>query len=344
LWEEPARLVAHLAWYDRPLTDIVLGSTSVGPVELQAAYVREGRRTGATSLDADDSWWRPSKFAGLVDPFHDAMDPKAWREFDVSARNPYFLADRNYKFDPRVEPRGSMKGVPAAGALTMIGMLGSYPRERVRAARMLETFACENFVPPPADATFNPYNGDPAASGPCQTCHTRIDPAAIHFKRWSKLGNDIDLDNGRYMLLGVGNWTFDDAWTKGQWPYSGDPFLHWIQWFKPGSKMTPVSMADAQANPETRFIDYLPPDQTLLGQASDGTVGPLGFAKMVVASGAFDRCAVIRLHDRFGGRALDRTQEAGYIDTLVGKFVAGGRKVRPFLKELVKSDVFRRGL
>src|SRR6185503_16700460 len=52
LWEEPARLVAHVAWYDRPLTDLVLGDYSVGPVEVQAAYVRAGRRTGALSLDA----------------------------------------------------------------------------------------------------------------------------------------------------------------------------------------------------------------------------------------------------------------------------------------------------
>src|SRR5262249_41612467 len=164
---------------------------SVGPVELQVAYVAAGRRTGAVQLDKDDSWWRPEKFEGPVDPGHDAKDPWAWREFQVSKRHPYLLADRDYKFDPRREPRGSMKGIPAAGVLTMIGMLGAYPRERVRAARMLEAFACESFIPPPADQTFNPYVSDPAAEGPCQVCHTRIDPAAIHFKRWTRLGINI---------------------------------------------------------------------------------------------------------------------------------------------------------
>ncbi|MFT3774969.1 MAG: hypothetical protein QM820_57205 [Minicystis sp.] len=344
LWEEPARLVAHLAWYDRPLTDIILGDYSVGPRELQAAYVRAGRRTGAVELDQDESWWRPEAWTTPVDPDHDAKDPAAWREFTVSKRNPHLLSDRDYKFDPRKEPRGSMKGVPAAGALTMIGMLGAYPRERVRAARMLEMFACEAFAPPPATATFNKYENDPATQGPCQTCHTRIDPAAIHFKRFAKIGADIDLDHGAYMLLGVGQWTFDDVWTKGDYPYGGDPFAHWNQWWKPERKLTPVSAADAEANPEVRFIDYLPPEQTLLGQTSDGTVGPLGFAKMVVASGAFDRCAVRRLHERFGGRTLDPASEAGYIEALAQKFVAGGRKVRPFLRELMKSETFRRGL
>ena len=124
-----------------------------------------------------------ASFDTPVDPGHDKLDAWAWREFQVPARNPYFLADRAYKFDPRVEPRGSMKGIPAAGILTMIGMLGAYPRERVRAARMLETFACESFIPPPADQTFNPYKDDPASAGPCQVCTRAIDPAAIHFKR-----------------------------------------------------------------------------------------------------------------------------------------------------------------
>jgi hypothetical protein len=344
LWEEPARLIAHVAWHDRPLSDILLGNYSVGPVEVQAAYVRAGRRGGATQLDTDDSWWKPQSFTGAVDPGHDSTDPWAWREFAISARNPYLLADRDYKFDPREEPRGSMKGVPSAGILTMIGMLATNLRERVRAARMLETFACESFIPPPATQEFNAYVSDPATEGPCQACHTRIDPAAIHFKRWSKQGANIDLDGGRFLMTGIGNGTFDDKWTTGVYPYNRDPYLHWVQWWKPETKMTPISKADAEKNPEARFIDFLPPDQTLLGQTSDGTVGPLGFGKMVVASGAFDRCAVTRLHERFGGRPLDPAQEPGYIDTLVEKFVKGGRKVRPFLKELTRTDVFRRGL
>jgi hypothetical protein len=343
LWDESARLIAHVAWYDRPLTDIVLGDYSVGPVEVQVAYVRAGRRTGASSLDEDDSWWRPQKFTGDVDPLHDAGDPWAWREFQVAKRNPYLLTERDYKFDPRVEPRGSMRGIPSAGVLTTIGMLNAYPRERIRAARMLEAFACESFIPPPADQTFNPYKTDPAREGPCQVCHSRIDPAAIHFKRSSKSGFTIH-GGGAYLLVGVGNWQFDDSWTTKAYPYNSDPFIHWVQWWKPESAMTPVSVQDADANAEARFIDYLPTDQTLLGQTSDGTVGPLGFAKMIVASGAFDRCAVARLHERFGGRAIDVATESGYIDALVEKFVAGGRRVRPFLKELTKSEVFRRGL
>jgi hypothetical protein len=340
LWEEPARLIAHIAWYDRPLTDVILGNYSVGPVEVQAAYVRAGRVGGASQLDADDSWWKPALFTGAVDPGHDAKDPAAWREFIVAARDPYLLAERDYKFDPRTQPRDSMKGTPSAGVLTMIGVNGSLPRERVRAARMLEWFACEDFIPPPADQKFNPFVRDPAVEGPCQACHTRIDPAAIHFKRWQEYQ-----DYPRaYLMLGVGKWTYDDAWTTGSGYFNYGPFVRMSRAWLPGTKMTPVSQADSDKNAETRFIDFLPPDQTLLGQTSDGTVGPLGFAKMVVASGAFDRCAVRRLHERFGGRALNPATEAGYIDSLVDTFVKNGRKVRPFLKALTHTDVFRRGL
>jgi len=105
LWEEPARLIAHVAWNDRPFSDIILGDYSVGPVEVQVAYVRAGRRGGATQLDSDSSWWNPSGFTGVVDPAHAATDPWAWREFTVGSRDPFLLADRDYKFDPRVEPR-----------------------------------------------------------------------------------------------------------------------------------------------------------------------------------------------------------------------------------------------
>lgn len=340
LWEEPARLIAHIAWHDKPLSDIVTGSYSVGPVEVQVAYVRAGRRTGATQLDDDQSWWRPEAFTTPVDPDHDSTDPKAWREFEVPSRNPYLLAQRDYHFDPRTEPPGSMKGIPAAGALTTIGMLGAFPRERVRAARMLETFACETFIPPPADQSFNAYERDPAAEGPCQHCHTRIDPAAIHFKRFGKMG-DV---GGAYVIPGVGNWTFPAGWATGEYPYNNDPFAHWNRWWQPDSRMTPVTEAEAMANPEARFIDFLPPDQALLGAVSDGTVGPLGFGKLIVAAGAFDRCAVLKLHERFAGRAIVETEEKGYRDLLISEFVTGGRTVRAFLKALTKTEVFRRGL
>jgi len=92
------------------------------------------------------------------------------------------------------------------------------------------------------------------------------------------------------------------------------------------------------------FIDFLPPDQTLLGEVSDGTVGPLGFSKLIIKSGAYDRCVVRRLHQFVLGRDIDPAKETGYLDLLTAQYVADGRKARPFVKHLTQSELFRRGL
>ncbi|MCY1078790.1 hypothetical protein [Archangium lansingense] len=341
--EEPARLFAHLAWHDRPATDLILGSYSVAPTRLQAAYVMQGLAGGVTSLLDDDSWWRPSRFASApVDPEHSPGDPLAWREYQVPERNPFFLAERDYRFDPRTQT-GASRGIPAAGMLTSLGFLSAYPRERVRGARALETLACE-VLAPPSGQEFNEYRRDPGTEGPCQHCHRRLDPAAIHFKRYAKQGSATEGYGAKYLMPGVGTvWHWPARWRTGAYPYGGDPFSHWNRWYSPDTLLTPVTEAQAQVNPEALFLDFLPPEQTLLGQVSDGTVGPLGFAKLIVAAGAFDRCVVRRLHAQVLGRDIDPAREAGYLDDQVARFIAGGRKVRPFVKSLTQSNLFQRG-
>lgn len=338
VWDEPARLLAHLAWHDRPLTDLISGTYSVGPVGLQATYVRYGRRLGATSLDEEDSWWRTSRWSGVPhDPHHEATDPDAWSEFEIPTRNPFLLADRNYHFDPRTEPRGTMRGVPAAGVMTMPGVLAAYTRERIRGARFLEIFACENFVPPPPTAHFEPYTNDPATGGPCMHCHSRIDPASIHFKRFTETTQGFE-------ILGVGDAHPPDAWVTGQYPYQGEPWGRMRRLWAPGLRISPIDEATEMRELEARYIDFLPPDQSLFGRTSDGTVGPLGVAKILIDSGAFDRCAVRRLHERFVGRDVDPTAEAGYLQSLVATFVENERQIRPFVRHLFRSTTFRRGL
>ncbi|MBL4688201.1 MAG: hypothetical protein JKY37_26670 [Nannocystaceae bacterium] len=337
LWEEPARLFAHAVWHDRPLDDLITGDYSVGPTRVQAAYVRWGRRTGAMQLDADQSWWRASGWSSPVDPLHDATDPAAWSEFKISERQPYLLADRNVQFDPRVQDRSELNGIPSAGVLTSVGMLFAYPRERVRAARMLETFACESFTPPPGDIEFAPYDVDAATTGTCQHCHVRIDPAAIHFKRIQRAGYV-------FQILGVGNWQLPDEWVETQWPWAGSPWPRLMRSFLPETRMTPVTNQDPLDDSYRLFIDFLPKDQSLLGATSDGTIGPLGFGKLLQKSGAFDRCVVRRLHERIVGRDIDPTTESGYLAGLVEEFIDGGRLAKPFITKLVGSETFRRGI
>jgi len=343
LAEEPARLFAHLAWFDKPLDELILGHVSVGTTNVQAAYVAQGLEGGRVDLFEEDGWWKTERFIGDDhDPLHTAGDTESWRAFDVSTRNPFFLADRHTQFDPRTDT--GLLGIPAAGVLTSLAFLDAYPRERLRAARALEVFACEQ-LDPPQGLSFNEYQRDPATEGSCQHCHRRIDPSAIHFKRWAKQGDAFEGFGARYLMPGVGTkWHFPTSWRTGEYPYGGEPFAQWNRWYTADTRLTPVSQADVDADPEVVFIDYLPPDQTLLGQVSDGTIGPLGFAKMIVAAGAFDRCVVRQLHKQIVGRDIDPTTEAGYLDALTARFVDDGKKVRPFIKHLTTSASFGRGL
>lgn len=344
LSEEPARYLAHLAFNDRPLSDLILSHTSVGTTNVQAAYVMQGIKGGRIDLLDDTSWWDPDDYvSAAVDPLHDAGDPNAWREYDVSARNPFFLAARDTKFDPRVDV-GPSPGIPASGVLTSLGFLDAFPRERLRAARALENLACES-LDPPQGIEFNAYIRDPAREGTCQHCHRRIDPSAIHFKRFGKAGSAFEGFGAEYLMPGVGaHWQFDTVWRTGAYPFHGEPFAQWNRWYVADTALTPVTQEQVDADPTVVFIDFLPPDQTLLGEVSDGTVGPLGFAKMIVAAGAFDRCAVRHLHQQFVGRDIDATREVGYLDALTKEFVDGGRLVRPFVKHLLTSELSKRGL
>jgi hypothetical protein len=343
-WDEPARLLAHIAWHDRPLDDLIMGAYSVAPRGLQQTYVRYGRRLGLVELDQNERWWRTSQWTGPVDPHHEPTDPKAWSEFPISDRNPFLLAERDYRFDPRVEPAGSIRGVPAAGVLTMPGFLAGLTRERIRGARALEIFACDRFSPPAPTAVFAPYTNDPAGGGPCMTCHSRIDPASIHFKRFMRVLYTPYPRVGGYDILGVGNSHFDRSWITGGGSFNIDPWERMNRLWLPDTRMTPVDPTTAVEEPESRYIDFLPPDQTLYGARSDGTVGPLGLSKLLMDSGAFDRCAVRHLHERFVGRDVDPTAEAGYLESLVATFLENGRRVRPFVRHLMHTEAFGRGL
>lgn len=353
IWDEPARLVAHLAWHDRPLSDLVTGNYTVGNNMVRAEYLRLARRTGAyPELDDDTTWWKPSLDKGPRDPEHtDPDDPWAWREFVVEELTPFLLAatpgktasgdlSRTFTWDPRKDT-GPSPGIAAAGVLTMPGVNSSFVRERPRAARFLEIFACQKFTPPPPALNLGAPGVDIAKTGTCQHCHKLMDPVAVAFKRW-------DYDNSNYipfaMLVDVGPWEVTTDQLGGQYPYNGNPFSRWVGAWIPGTVLTPIDPADVEKNPGALADDTIPKSYEILGVHPDGTSGPLGFGKVLVTSGAFDRCAAQRLYERFVGHPLDPERENVYIAALADEFVKGGRKVRPFVKSLFGKPEFRRGL
>ena len=219
----------------------------------------------------------------------------------------------------------------------MMGSMSSFPRERVRAARWTEIFACRDFDPPPADVHFQPYDTDPATTGTCQHCHQIIDPAAIAFKRWDFEGDYI----WQLPVLGGVN---TGAIPADEQSRRGSPFRRWFDAWTPETVMTPATQAQIDANPHAMLADTIPSDRTLFGVQNDGTSGPLGFGKMLVNSGEFDRCAVRQLHKFAVGRDIDPSKENGYLNALVEQFVAGDRHAKSFIKSLMVSETFKRGL
>ena len=108
--------------------------------------------------------------------------------------------------------------------------------------------------------------------------------------------------------------------------------------------MTPITDEERDANLGAIFLDTIPPEYTIFGEHTDGTMGPLGFAKVLVSSGELDRCAARRIYERVIGRPLDPATEGRYIETLAAELAAGGRLVRPFVRHLLESSELRRGL
>jgi len=112
----------------------------------------------------------------------------------------------------------------------------------------------------------------------------------------------------------------------------------------PNTLMTPVTQEMLDENSDVRFIDFMPPGTRLFGQEGTGTIGPLGFGEVLVSSGEFDRCAVRRAYERFGGRDLTPGQDGPRIDHLLSVFLDSDRNMRTLIEAIVKSEEFGLGL
>jgi hypothetical protein len=312
IMEEPARLLAHVVMNDRSFSDLVTGDYTMANVGLFAMYRAHARMQELGQHPERDAEAWSTQFTSQHE----------WREVPISSLSPYLLDDRHYRFDPRVDA-GAPLGIPAAGVLTMMGSNYTFARERVRASRWLEIFACREFAPPPATAMFTPYRRDPAVEGSCSHCHTAIDPAATFFKRQLH-------DHATVAWIG--------AYRIPQLPSYGDIRQHLEAAFSADTVLTPLTEAQLGTNSDARLIDFLTGGTTLLGQTGDGTIGPLGFGRILVESGEFDRCAVRRTYERFGGRELDPGRDAALIRTLTADFVAGGRSLRRLIRAIATSS------
>ena len=98
---------------------------------------------------------------------------------------------------------------------------------------------------------------------------------------------------GPYGIGGIGI----GGMSPKRWEQAGNSDAYYLRWegaYAPDTVMTPATADHIAFNPDARFIDFAPPEMSLFGVTGDGTIGPLGFGKMLGASGKFDRCSVRR--------------------------------------------------
>lgn len=318
---EPGKLLREVVASDAPLTDVLTGNYTVVNQGLVHQYYRLGRLSGVhPEMDENVPWG-------------DFADPEHWQRMTFASMNPHLLDSRDYHFDPRTD-EGEPEGIPSAGILTTTAANHIFPRERVRAARWLETFACTDFVAAPPGTEFPPLTSDPYSGGSCVTCHNnqRLDAASIFFKRLH--GGDgvrvagVGFQSLRY--LERQNFRFDRR-----------ILFQARSAMIPNTYMTPVSEEVVANNEDARLMDFLPAGESLFGQVSDGAgpIGPLGFAQLLIASGRFDRCAAERINERFGPVSLSAGADESRLRTLAARFVADGRNLRSFVRYLLlESD------
>jgi hypothetical protein len=318
--EEPSRLFAHIVTQDLPFSDLVLGDYTVATRTLRMAYMRQARMTPDNASMDLNPWWRDY-----------SESPDTWSEVPIQDLHPQLLQERAYRFDPRTEA-GRPRGIPAAGVLTTLVANEAWPRERVRGAAWLGAFACREFNPPSSDVEFPDYERDPGREGPCLSCHQLIDPAAIFFKR--------PFESGGLIAGTTDTWSIATQVTGSTYRLKAHATGSMIH----DTLMTPVSAETLASNSDARFIDFLLPGTTLLGQAGTGTIGPLGFGEIVVASGAFDECAVRRTYERFAGRDLRPGSDHQLLDELVTSFVASGRSMRDLITAVLNSPEMSLGI
>ncbi len=92
------------------------------------------------------------------------------------------------------------------------------------------------------------------------------------------------------------------------------------------------------------MVNFMPPGTRLFGQEGTGTIGPLGFGEVLVSSGEFDRCAVRRTYERYGGRDLVPGQDDVLLDGLVATFLEEDRNMRALIRAVMASEEFGLGL
>ncbi len=203
------------------------------------------------------------------------------------------------------------RGPNAAGIVTMPVFLTKYASRRARGAALYNTFLCKSFVAgnvmlkPSTEPNLMKRDG-------CSTCHATLEPLAAYFSRV------VETD-----------WTF---LPKTQFPLENPLCKKNPQGNVPGYCRNYYDPAFADASHGTLFGAYAAPDHA--------EAGPIGAAIAIANDPQFATCAVERVTSSFLGRQVGPDDDA-LMKSLVATFTAGGYKMKPLVKALLRSDAYQ---
>jgi hypothetical protein len=201
------------------------------------------------------------------------------------------------------------RGPRASGILTMPIFLTKYGSRRARAHVVYNAFLCKDFVA--ENVALAPSDEPDLAKRPgCATCHATLEPLAAYFSR-----------------IAESDWTF---LPPDYFPLERDR----------------CKVDEGKKSPGYCRNYY---DASLGGtlrgthaSVENAEKGVAGIAEAVMASPDLARCVVTRVSESFLGRPLG-PDDAALAASLTKTFVDGGYRMRPLVRALVKSDVYRRG-
>jgi Protein of unknown function (DUF1585)/Protein of unknown function (DUF1553) len=227
-------------------------------------------------------------------------------------------------FDPKMVPTdlaptdvGTWKlvadrGPHASGILTMPIFLEKYASARARGAVLYNAFLCKSFLADKSQLTPSTEPNLMVRPG-CQTCHATLEPLAAYFAR---------VEPGNFVFL-----------PEDQFPSTNAKCKKDKNGHLPGqcNALYDVAFADDKgAMLRSAYGSQKHADETPVGAGAD-----------IVKMPEFAQCAVQHVASSFFGRATTPDDEP-LLESLTTDFVKSGYRMRELVKEIVRSDTYRR--
>lgn len=204
------------------------------------------------------------------------------------------------------------RGPRAAGLLTMPVFLMKYGSARARAHVLYQTFLCKDFQAP--NAKLAPSSEPDLTKRPgCASCHRTLEPMAAYFAR-----------------VADSDWTY---LPKTHFPTALE-------------RCGPAGARRRQ--PCKTYYDPVFSDgnravlRSAYASPAHADAGPRGLGTDLAKSPEFASCVVQNVAQSFLGRPLDvGADEAAWKTALVKSFVENGYRMRPLVRAIVTSPIYR---